>query len=126
MFEPEAIMTTDVVTVGRETPVYDAVKILLENGVTGLPVVADDMTLVGIITEKDVLTLLSEVIDESATVDEFMTRDVIAFEAEADMIEICETLTQSNFRRVPIVSQGRLKGVISRKDIIKYILEPIG
>ena len=126
MFEAEAIMTTDVVTVGKETPVYDAVEILLESGVTGLPVVEDDMTLAGVITEKDVLTLLSEATDESATVEKFMTRDVVSFETDVDLIEICECLTQSDFRRVPIVSQGRLKGVISRKDIIKYIIEPIG
>ncbi len=126
MFETEDIMTTDVVTVNRQTPVYDAVETLLESGVTGLPVVDDDMTLVGIITEKDVLTLLSGPADECATVDEFMTGNIVSFEIDADLIEICECLTQSNFRRVPIVSQGKLKGVISRKDIIKYIMEPIG
>lgn len=126
MFEAEAIMTTDVVMVGRETPVYSAVEMLLESGVTGLPVVADDMTLVGVITEKDVLTLLSEATDESATVEKFMTRDVISFETDADLIEICECLIHSNFRRVPIVLQGKLVGIISRKDLIKYILAPIG
>lgn len=126
MFEAEAIMTTDVVTVGRETPVYSAVEMLLESGVTGLPVVADDMTLVGVITEKDVLTLLSEATDESATVEKFMTRDVISFETDTDLIEICECLIHSNFRRVPIVLQGKLVGIISRKDLIKYILAPIG
>ena len=126
MFDAKTIMTTDVITVGRKTPVYDAVEILLESGVTGLPVVADDMTLAGIITEKDVLMLLSEATDESATVEKFMTRDVVSFETDADLIEICECLIQSNFRRIPIVSRGRLRGVISRKDIIKYILEPIG
>ncbi len=126
MFDAQAIMTTDVITVGTKTPVYDAVEMLLESGVTGLPVVADDMTLVGVITEKDLLTLLSEATDESATVEEFMTRDVVSFETDADLIEICECLIQSNFRRIPIVSQGKLVGVVSRKDIIKYILEPIG
>ncbi|MEA3225007.1 MAG: CBS domain-containing protein [Planctomycetota bacterium] len=126
MFETEGIMTTDVVAVNRQTPVYDAVEILLESGVTGLPVVDDDMTLAGIITEKDVLTLLSGPTDESAAVEQFMTCDVVSFETDVDLIEICECLTQSNFRRVPIVSQGKLRGVISRKDIIKYIIEPIG
>ena len=126
MFDAQAIMTTDVITVGTKTPVYDAVEMLLESGVTGLPVVADDMTLVGVITEKDLLTLMSGPTDESATVEEFMTRDVVSFETDADLIEICECLIQSNFRRIPIVSQGKLVGVVSRKDIIKYILEPIG
>jgi len=126
MFEAADIMTVDVITVGRQTPVYDAVETLLETGVTGLPVVEDDMTLVGIITEKDVLKLLPAWIEESATVEQFMSDDVVSFETNANLIEICECLVNSHFRRVPIVSQGRLKGVISRKDVIKYILEPIG
>ncbi len=126
MFEAEDIMTAEVVTVGRQTCVYDAVEALLECGVTGLPVVEDDMTLVGMITEKDVLKLLPARIDESATVEQFMSHEVVSFEVDANLIEICECLIHSRFRRVPIVSQGKLKGVISRKDIIKYIIEPIG
>jgi CBS domain-containing protein len=102
------------------------VETLLERGVTGLPVVEDDMTLVGIITEKDVLKLLPAWIDESATVEQFMSDDVVSFETNTNLIEICECLINSDFRRVAIVSQGQLKGIISRKDIIKYIMEPIG
>ena len=126
MFEAEDIMTADVVTVSRQTPVYDAMETLLENGVTGLPVVDDDMTLVGVITEKDVLKLLAGSIAETATVEQFMSPEVVSFETDADLIEICEFLIHSHFRRVPIVSQGKLKGMISRKDVIKYIIEPIG
>jgi len=126
VFKAEDIMTTDVVTVGRQTPIYEAVQTLLETGVTGLPVVEDDMTLVGMITEKDVLKLLPAWIDELATVEQFMSDSVVSFEADTNLIEICECLIQSHFRRVAIVSQGRLSGVISRKDLIKYILEPIG
>ena len=126
MYETKDIMTTDVITVSRHTPICDAAEILLKNDVTGLPVVDDDMTLVGIITEKDVLKLLSAAENDSATVDEFMTNDVVSFEEETDLIAICECLIKSDFRRVPIVSQGKLTGIISRKDIIKYILEPIG
>ncbi len=48
------------------------------------------------------------------------------FTQDEDLIAICECLVQNNFRRVPIVSDGKLVGIISRKDIIKYILEPIG
>ncbi|MFH1716330.1 MAG: CBS domain-containing protein [Planctomycetota bacterium] len=126
MYETKTVMTAEVRTVRRQTPIYDAVEVLLDSGVTGLPVVDDDMTLVGIITEKDVLRLLSQVEDESATVGQFMTRDVVSFDDEADLIEICECLIESDFRRVPIISQGKLAGIVSRRDIIKYILDPIG
>jgi len=126
MFETEAIMTTEVITVKRQTPISQVIETLLANNVTGLPVVNDDMTLAGIISEKDILHLLSDLKDDSAKVEEFMTEDVVSFDQDEDLIAICECLVKNNFRRVPIVAQGKLVGIISRRDIIKYILEPIG
>ncbi len=125
MFETKTIMTTDIVAVKKQTPINRVIEILLKENITGLPVVNDDMTLVGIISEKDVLTLLSDLKDESARVEDFMTEDVVSFDQEEDLIAICECLTKNNFRRVPITSHGKLTGIISRKDLIKYILEPI-
>ncbi|MHC4166922.1 MAG: chemotaxis protein CheB [Planctomycetota bacterium] len=56
-----------------------------------------------------------------------MPKEVVCFDQKDSLIDITESFMASNFRRVPIVLQGKLKGVISRKDIIKYIiLEPIG
>ena len=126
MNEIKAIMTTDIITVGLRTPIYDALEILLENDITGLPVVNDDMTLAGIITEKDILKLLSVLENDSATVEEFMTKEVMSFDEQEDLIAVCECLLKNHFRRIPIVSNGKLTGIISRKDVIKYILEPIG
>ncbi len=126
MYETKTVMTTQVITVGKKTPLYEAITILLENDVTGLPVVDDDMTLVGIITEKDILKSLSMLDDDSATVDDFMTNEVVSFDQDEDIIAICECLVNNHFRRVPIVSHGKLTGIISRRDIIKYILDPIG
>ncbi len=120
------IMTTNVIVVKRQTPISEVIEILLKNNITGLPVVDDDMTLVGIISEKDVLSLISVPEDDSAKVEDFMTKDVVSFEQDEDLIAICECLVQNDFRRVPILSEGKLVGIISRKDIIKYILEPIG
>ena len=126
MNEIKAIMTTDVKTVGRRTPIYDAMEILLENDITGLPVVNDNKTLVGIITEKDILKLLSVLENDTAIVEDFMTKEVVSIDQQEDLIAVCECLIKNNFRRIPIISKGKLTGIISRKDIIKYILEPIG
>ena len=125
MFETKTIMTTDVITVERHTPLSRVVEILVDNNITGLPVVNDDGTLAGIISEKDVLSLVYDSEDDSANVEDFMTKDVVSFEQNEDLIAICECLVNNNFRRVPIVADGKLVGVISRKDIIKYILEPL-
>ena len=57
MFKAKNIMTKEVISVKKDTPIYEAVELLAKNEVTGIPVVKDDMTLVGILTEKDVLRL---------------------------------------------------------------------
>lgn len=126
LFDTKSIMTTDVVTVSTDTLLTKAVDILIENNITGLPVVEDDMTLVGIISEKDMLGLVENIQDETTKVEDVMSKDVTSFDQQDDMIAICECLVNNNFRRVPITSNGKLVGIISRRDIIKYILEPIG
>ena len=126
MFDTKNIMTTDVISVKKNTSIGDAVDLLVENNVTGLPVVDDDMNLVGIISEKDMLSLLSEPESSAGKVEDYMTKDAVSFEQGEDLIAICECLVNNNFRRVPIVDDGRLVGIVSRRDIIKYILEPIG
>ena len=125
MFEIKALMVTDIKMVKRQTPIREAVEMLVENNITGLPVVNDDMTLAGIISEKDILGLLSDAESASGKVEDFMTEEVVSFDENDDLIAICECLVENHFRRVPIVAGGRLAGIISRKDIIKYILEPI-
>lgn len=122
MFKARDIMTTDLITVGRRTPIHDAIRILVENNITGLPVVDEDMTLVGIISEKDVLGLLYNIEDKPGNVEDFMTEQVIFFNEEDSLIDITESLIEGNFRRIPIVTNGRLVGIISRKDIIAFIL----
>ncbi len=125
MFDTKTIMTTDVMAVKRHTPISHVAEILVKNDITGLPVVNDDMTLAGIISEKDVLCLLSDLEDESAKVEDFMTKDVVSFDENEDLIAVCECLVNNNFRRVPIVADGKLVGIISRRDIIRNILEPL-
>ena len=127
MFKAKDIMTTDVISVKRQTPIYDAIRTMVDNNITGLPVVNDDMTLAGIISEKDVLQLLYSYEDLKCEgkVENFMTTAVVAFDLDENLIAVCNCLLKNNFRRVPVVSNGKLAGIITRKDIIKYIVEPI-
>lgn len=125
MDEVKKLMTRKIITVKKDTPIYDAIDILVENNITGLPVVDDGGHLAGILSEKDVLALLSDLGDDSATVEKFMSTEITSFDENDDLIAICECLVNNPFRRVPILSDGKLAGIISRKDIIKFILEPI-
>jgi len=123
MFKAKDVMKTNLMTVGRQTPIHEAIRILVENNITGLPVVNDDMSLAGIISEKDMLGLLYNIEDRPGNVEDFMTEEVVCFDHEDSLIDITESFMANNFRRVPIVKDGRLVGIISRKDIIAYILK---
>jgi len=116
-------MKTNVISVEKDTEIYEAIRIMLDNNITGLPVANEDQTLAGVITEKDVLRLLYDSGDLPGTVESFMTRDVISFDKEDSLIDIVDSFISNHFRRVPILDEDKLVGIISRKDIIAYILQ---
>ena len=100
---------------------YNSVK----NDITGMPVIDDDMTLVGVITEKDVLRLFCcDEDDNNTTVGSFMTRPAVSYRGDESLQSVCDFMMVNYFRRVPVVSKkGKLVGIISRPDIIDYIIE---
>jgi tRNA nucleotidyltransferase (CCA-adding enzyme) len=123
MFKLRDVMTKDPTTVRRDAPIYDAMRTLVDQGITGMPVVEEDMTLVGVVSEKDMLRLLYEESLTNAPVEEFMSHDVVAFDQDDELIDACECLINNHFRRVPVLADGKLAGIVSRADIIRYILK---
>jgi len=121
MFKAKDIMTTNVLSITKDAPIEKAVDMFVENGITGLPVVDIDMKLVGIISDKDALELLYDINSGNGYVEDYMTTPVISFDIEDSMLEVCEILIDKGIRRVPILSRGKLTGIISRRDIIAYI-----
>ena len=125
MLKAKNIMTTDVVSVKRETPIYEAMELLINNEITGMPVVDDDMTLVGVITEKDCLRLFYADEDEKdKTVRHFMTHPAVHYNENDSLQSICDFMMINYFRRVPITSkEGKVVGILSRPDVIGHILQ---
>jgi IMP dehydrogenase len=117
-------MTKNVISVTKDTPIYDALELLRKNDITGMPVIEDDMTLVGVITEKDALKLFfADGDDQNKTVEFFMTQPAVSFGMSESLESICDFLMAKHFRRVPVVStKGKLVGIISRPDIINHII----
>jgi CBS domain-containing protein len=124
MFKAKDIMTKDVISVKTDTPIIHVLKLIAEHNISGLPVVEDDMTLVGIVSEKDILGLYynHEDRDEKA-VDDFMTQPPLFFDEEESLGDVCDFLKKNVFRRVPITSRGKLVGIISIRDVIEHILQ---
>ncbi len=124
MLEAKDIMTKNVISVTEDTPIYQAVEILVENNISGIPVITKDRILIGILTEKDVLSLFYDNEgDQNLTVRDFMTPHAVFFDANENLINVCDYLLNNYFRRVPVVSEGKLVGIISRRDIIKHTLD---
>ncbi|MDO8581009.1 MAG: CBS domain-containing protein [Candidatus Omnitrophota bacterium] len=124
MIPVKSVMTTNVIFVRPETPIYEALDILSNKKISGVPVVNDQMEVVGILSEKDVLQLLiDKALDVKSTVDNYMTREVVSFTEEDDIVAICKFFIRSYIRRVPIVRDSKLVGIVSRRDIVNVILE---
>jgi CBS domain-containing protein len=125
MLKIKDIMTKDVISVKRQTPIYQAVEILLKNEITGMPVIEDNMTLSGIITEKDCIRLFYADEDEkNKTVEYFMTRPAVYYKEDDSLQTICDFMMINYFRRVPVISkEGKVVGIVSRPDMLKYILQ---
>ncbi len=115
----EDIIKYGVITVKPDTPVYQAIATLVEKNITGLPVVDKDMSLVGVISEKDLLRLLFESHRGAGVVGEYMTEGAVSFNMKDSLHDICDCLANNVFRRVAILDKEKLTSVISRSDIIR-------
>ena len=124
MLKAKDVMTKTVISVRRDTPAEEALELLLERKISGVPVVEKDMTLVGIVTEKDLLGLLFKPQGlKEKTVEGLMTQPVVNFEENETLEEIGKCLAKVSFRRVPVTKEGKVVGIVSRPDIIRCILD---
>jgi len=124
MLRARDVMSTNVISVKKDAPIFEAVKLLVENNISGLPVVEDDMTLTGLLSEKDVVELFYEGEQaENKTVSDYMTYPAVYFEGNNALLNICNFLGKNIFRRVPVTSDGKLVGIISIQDILNSVLQ---
>jgi CBS domain-containing protein len=122
MIKAKDVMSTKVTTIDEYANVMEVIKLLVEHNVTGLPVVDDAGRLLGMVTEKDILMqLLYDPDVKGKTVTDLMTTEIVHFDEDENLMKIFESLVQNNFRRVPILSEGQLVGIVSRRDIIVFL-----
>ena len=115
----------DVVTIDPTAKVAAAAKILAERRIGALVVTGPQRRVIGIVSERDVVQVIAHrgaaALDLPLT--EIMTRKVATCTSTDTIVSIMEQMTAGKFRHVPVIEQGRLTGIISIGDVVKYRLE---
>lgn len=120
------IMTTQLVTFTPETSILQAIRILLEKRLSGAPIVDDGGELVGILSKKDCLGIVfgtSYYQGWGGAVREYMSSNITTIDADTDLASAAEFFLNSNFRRFPVLREGRLVGQVSRSDLLRALIE---
>jgi len=123
MLKARDVMTREVVTTSPGVTLTEAIKVLIEKKISGMPVVNNSGEMIGIISEKDILNFAFDGNLQNTKVEEVMTKNVISFPPDADINSIILAIASHHFRRVPIVEAGKVVGIISRRDIIRVALQ---
>lgn len=120
-------MTTRVVTLVPDMDVLDAMRLFAEHRISGAPVIDTQGNVVGILTERDCLktVVVASYHGECCcgSVAAFMSRDVHAVDADTSLLDLADLFVRQKYRSYPVLKDHRLLGVISRRDVVRGILE---
>ena len=109
------IMTWDVISILDAATVEDAARALARNRISGLPVVNADGMLMGLVTEHDLIA------KQGRQVTDIMSRSVITVSPDTEVEQVQHLLTNQRIRRVPVVEDGKVVGIVSRSDLVRQI-----
>jgi CBS domain-containing protein len=112
---------TSVVTVSPDTPVQEALRLLVEHNIGAVLVV--DERLRGIFTERDVLRSAATDVQrlESAQVRELMTANVITAAPDTNIQHVMTVMSERGIRHLPVLENGAVRGIISMRDVINAL-----
>jgi CBS domain-containing protein len=119
------VMRQPVLATTPGTSVHDVLAQLVMNNISGMPVVERDGSVVGVVTENDILrTFLQGGSLGILTVRGIMSADPVTVDIETPLAEVMQTIYDEGILRVPVVEDGQLVGIISRGDVIMALAQP--
>ena len=142
------VMTRDVMTVRPETPVAQAIRLMLDNNFSGLPVMNADGKMVGILTEGDLLRrsetgterhrprwleilmgparIAGEYVrTHGRKVEDIMTTGVVSVAADTPLDEVVSLMERRRIKRLPVLDGDALLGIVSRADLLRSLLKAL-
>lgn len=141
------IMSSEVITVKGDATIEEIAHLLTEKDISGVPVVDDNGLILGMVTEKDLLykdveprfppvvELLGGLIflkgvkhynEElkklvATKAEDIMTKNIVTVNGGMKVEKVAELMVEKDINRIPVVEEGKLVGIISRADIVRYI-----
>jgi len=113
------VMTRNVITIKEDSTKEQAARLLARHRISGLPVINKDGNVVGVVTEYDVIA------KEGQSVGDIMTRGIISVTPDTDLDTASHILVHERIRRLPVLDQGKLVGIVSRLDLLRALLRTI-
>jgi CBS domain-containing protein len=131
------IMSRPVITVSPETQVKEAARLLVERGISALPVLDVRGALVGIVSEADLMSMQERpdprgqatplppsAGSSPASVAEVMTRHVLTLQVGSEVSQAVRAMLEAGVKRMPVMRGKQLVGIVSRRDLMRVIARP--
>lgn len=116
------IMSKSVVSIRRDATMIDAVRVLTKHHLSGAPVVSAIGEVIGFISEPNLMDVLFDKEARSELVSNVMSREVHVVHADDPISTAASMLAMYGIRRLPVIEDGHLIGVITRRDLLAYSL----
>jgi len=125
------IMTEHVVTAKLDEPIKDVVHLMLRDRISGMPVVDDKNGICGVVTTTDLFKILGDLMidqtfgdydqmfkDRRIKVQDVMTKDVVTIQPESPVEEVIKLSVYKGIHTFPVVAEGKLVGILGKRDIL--------
>jgi CBS domain-containing protein len=118
--EISSIMEEDVITLHEGDSINEVIQMMLKGNVSGFPIVNDENKVIGIVSERDFISLVANIITGKKVAD-FMSHDVVSVRPDTRVEDAARVMILNDFRRLPIVHEGVMVGVVTTSDIVNYL-----
>lgn len=121
-------MATDLITFKPDDEIGKVINMLNDHQISGAPVLNEHKELIGIISEQDCLRVVLDSVYHNQPVSkhlvkDYMQKDLISVQYEADVVDVANMFLKHRFRRFPVVKDGILKGQVSKRDILRAAMK---
>lgn len=145
------IMTREVITIRKDTTIEEIARLLVENNISGAPVVDEENRVIGMVTQTDLLykdieprfpavvELLGGLIflkgvkqynEElkklvATKAEDIMTKDMVTISEDTTVEEIAKIMVGKKINRIPVVTDGKLVGIVTRADMVRFLAQSL-